>query len=161
MADEVYDWDYYADALLAVIRLHADWSEANAAKYDFSILDGGIDRAVIITPGETEDIQKQGGGARVRGYEFVTDFLERIAGKSDVDAWTGFVAAREGLIRHLESYPTLNEACGVLDVTISTSGRPLGIPAGSGDDESFIELFQELTIVAAVRYVVTGGEYGS
>lgn len=153
------DYIYVANRVLTVVRLHDDYDSENSSLGDFSVIDAGVDRSLVITPGPSP-LLGRAGSTVMRRWEMVADFIVRIGGLDDATAWLNFATDRDALIRHVESYPSLNLLAGITSVSIEANGEPLAIPTASGDDDSNLsEFWQELMIGVNVKYELTTGEY--
>lgn len=153
------DYLTVANRLLTVVRLHADYDENNSSNGKFTLIEGGVDRSFTITPGPSPILGRAGNTVK-RTWVLICDFIVRIGGLPDDISWLNFATDRDSLLRHIESYPSLNLLAGITRVEIGFAGEPLAIPSGKSDDDSAVsELWQEMIIAVNVQYQVTGGEY--
>ena len=139
-------------ALLTVLQLHADYSTANSSAGDYRVLAASSARSVILSPGpfarEVVAAPRRVRNAWVINLDLFVPFridLSTVAAAIRTD--------RQTILDHLDKYPTLNSATGVLNAFCTGAGEP---EEWVGEDGGFWS--QRLVVQVEERVIVTIAE---
>jgi len=110
-------------AAITVLQLHADYSTANVSAGDYRILAKGLVKYVVFQPGSILDRGTSQASRRMRtlweiNLELFLPFTDEISTIA-----SEIRAERSIVIDHMDAYPTLNGATGVIMASM-TGGSP-------------------------------------
>lgn len=121
-------------ALLTTIQLLSTYNNSNSSKGDARILANGKRENIILNPGEITIREVAQSPRRMREVYLIQIELI-IRWKSEIsEIWTQIRTVRQELLDHLDKYPTLNGAAGVVMATVERASEPV---AGRGDVGQF------------------------
>lgn len=111
-------------ALLNVIKLMSEYDDGNASAGDYRILATGVQRAVVTQPAPFGPRNVEAVPRRMRTewiinlelYEQFSQDVSEIAARVRSD--------RQGLIDHIDKYPTLNGTTGVIHALLISGQEP-------------------------------------
>jgi len=111
-------------ALLTVIRLMSGYTTTNTSAGDYRILNASSGKSVILTPGAVVAREVVAAPRRMRTVWGINIELA-IPFRGDVSTVATAVRTdRQALIDHVDKYPTLNSAAGVLTALIIGADEP-------------------------------------
>ena len=134
------------DDLVALLQGVTNFSSDSVAAGDFSLLNRGLDRAIVVTYLRV-DVERDTYGRNLRRWRFGITLHERLVpDEASVEARAAI--DREAILNRVMSYPKLN-ASNVTDAVV-VSGEDLGDEIQIGGVRYFRELFE----VEAIEWVV-------
>lgn len=118
-------FDTVADAILDVLRKHDHFSASNTSKYDYRVLAKGVNRAVVIQYGGLEGARRvtSASGRRVN-TPWVASLELYVAYKDMNQIGKALVDEVQAVLDHMDAYPSLNGASGVINAFITQPSPP-------------------------------------